>query len=54
MMENYAATLPDAMGNFSFPTGHSGFRPKAALILFPEAMRHKWYARRDSNAGPSA
>jgi hypothetical protein len=26
-------------GEFSFPTGCSGFRQKAAFILFPEAMR---------------
>jgi hypothetical protein len=25
---------------FSFPTGRSGFWQKAALIIFPEAMRH--------------
>jgi hypothetical protein len=38
MMENYAATLPDATGKIPFPTGRSGFRQKAALILFPEAI----------------
>jgi hypothetical protein len=27
-------------GEFSFPTGRSGFRQKAALIIFPEEMRH--------------
>jgi hypothetical protein len=25
-------------GEFSFPTGRGGFRQKAALILFPEAI----------------
>ena len=32
--------LSAARDRFSFPTGRSGFRQKAALILFPEAMRH--------------
>jgi hypothetical protein len=27
-------------GEFSFPTGRGGFRQKAALIIFLEAMRH--------------
>jgi hypothetical protein len=27
-------------GELSFPTGRGGFRQKAALIIFPEAMRH--------------
>jgi len=35
MMENYAATLPDATG-ISFPTGRGGFRQKAAHINFPK------------------
>jgi len=38
-MENYAATMPDATGNFHFQPGCSGFRQKAALIIFLEAMR---------------
>jgi hypothetical protein len=38
---------------FSFPTGRSGFRQKAALILFPEAMRHLPTAATTAG-GPSA
>jgi hypothetical protein len=36
MMKNYAATLPDATGKISFPTGRGGFRQKAAHINFPK------------------
>jgi hypothetical protein len=32
---------------FSFPTGRSGFRQKAALIIFPEAMRRSADRRYD-------
>jgi hypothetical protein len=32
---------------FSFPTGRSGFRQKAALILFPEEMRRSADRRYD-------
>jgi hypothetical protein len=33
---------------FSFPTGRGGFRQKAALILFPEAIRQLPAARHEN------
>jgi hypothetical protein len=47
MMKNYAATMPDATGNFHFQPGVSGFRQKAGLIIFPEAMRRSADRRYD-------
>jgi hypothetical protein len=40
MMENYAATLPDATGNFHFQPGVAAFGRKPHSSFFPEAMRH--------------
>jgi len=52
-LEGRLQTLQSNKQGFSFPTGRSGFRQKAALIIFLEEMRHLPTAATTAS-GPSA